>query len=87
MTQTDYRSGTFDSFPAVSPRGQTDAIETIDFGRTVLLLIDVYHAAEAPAAQELVHTFWIEFWRIVDDRLVPLVDRGAGSAGCRSSTR
>jgi nicotinamidase-related amidase len=68
-------------FPAAGPFGETDRVETIDPARTALLLVDVYHAAETPAAQELVHTSWDqEFWRIVGDRLVPLIAgaRGAG---------
>jgi nicotinamidase-related amidase len=61
-------------FPAAGPLGETDRIETIDPTRTALLLVDVYHAAETPAAQDLVHTAWDqEFWRIVDDRLAPLI--------------
>jgi ureidoacrylate peracid hydrolase len=71
----------FRLFPAAGPLGETDRINSIDTERTALLLVDVYHAAETPAAQELVHSQWDEeFWRIVDDRLVPVVD-AARSAG------
>jgi ureidoacrylate peracid hydrolase len=71
----------FRLFPAAAPHGETDQIEAFDTGEAALLLIDVYHAAEAPAAQELVHTTWDrEFWRIVDERLVPLI-AAARSAG------
>jgi nicotinamidase-related amidase len=68
-------------FPATGPLGETDRVEKIVPARTALLLVDVYHAAETPAAQELVHTRWDEeFWRIVDDRLVPII-AAARSAG------
>jgi nicotinamidase-related amidase len=68
-------------FPAAGPLGETDRVETVDPAQTALLLVDVYHAAETPAAQELVHSRWDEeFWRIVDDRLVPLI-AAARSAG------
>jgi nicotinamidase-related amidase len=68
-------------FPAAGPYGETAAIERIAPGETVLLLIDVYHAAESPLAEELVHSNWDrEFWKIVDQRLVPLIaaSRAAG---------
>ncbi|MGH2562585.1 MAG: cysteine hydrolase family protein [Thermomicrobiales bacterium] len=64
----------FRLFPAAAPHGETDQIEVFDARESALLLIDVYHAAETPVAQELVHSAWDrEFWRIVDDRLVPLI--------------
>jgi nicotinamidase-related amidase len=68
-------------FPAAGPLGETDRVELVDPARSALLLVDVYHAAETPSTQELVHTRWDEeFWRIVDDRLVPLIaaTRSAG---------
>jgi nicotinamidase-related amidase len=68
-------------FPATGPLGETDLVETVDPAQTALLLVDVYHAAETLAAQELVHSRWDEeFWRIIDDRLVPLI-AAARSAG------
>jgi ureidoacrylate peracid hydrolase len=74
MTQIELPVRHFRLFPAAEPFGETDQIETIDLAQAALLLIDVYHAAETPSAQELVHTTWDrEFWRIVDDRLVPLI--------------
>jgi nicotinamidase-related amidase len=81
MTQTVLPVRHFRLFPALEPHGETDATEAINLAETVLLLIDVYHAAESPVASELVHGTWDrEFWRIVDDRLVPLIGaaRGAG---------
>ncbi len=61
-------------FPAAGPLGETVRVESIDPARTALLLVDVYHAAETSAAQDLVHSRWDEeFWRIVDDRLAPLI--------------
>jgi ureidoacrylate peracid hydrolase len=61
-------------FPAASPHGETGQIEVFSTSDAALLLIDVYHAAESPAASELVHSAWdSEFWRIVDERLVPVV--------------
>lgn len=81
MTQIQLPVRHFRLFPALEPHGETDRDEAIDLAETVLLLVDVYHAAETPEAQELVHTIWDkEFWRIVDDRLVPLISaaRGAG---------
>jgi nicotinamidase-related amidase len=74
MTQIDLPIRHFRLFPAANPHGETDRTETIDFSETALLLIDVYHAAEAPSAQELVLTAWDKaFWEIIDDRLVPLI--------------
>jgi ureidoacrylate peracid hydrolase len=81
MTHADLRVRHFRLFPATAPLGETEQVAAIDSAETALLLIDVYHAAETPAAQELVHTAWDrEFWRIVDERLVPLIAaaRGAG---------
>jgi ureidoacrylate peracid hydrolase len=82
MIQTELPVRNFRLYPALEPHGETDRIESIGLDETVLLLIDVYHAAETPAAQELVHTTWDrEFWRIVDHRLVPLIGaaRAAGT--------
>lgn len=64
----------FRLYPAAAPHGETARAEVFDAREAALLLIDVYHAAETPAAQELVHSAWDrEFWRIVDERLVPVV--------------
>ena len=64
----------FRLYPAAAPHGETDQTEVFDAGEAALLLIDVYHAAETPASQELVHSAWDrEFWRIVDGRLAPVV--------------
>ena len=71
----------FRLFPAAAPHGETDQMEVFDLREAALLLIDVYHAAETPAARELVHSVWDrEFWQIVDERLAPLiaVARSAG---------
>jgi nicotinamidase-related amidase len=74
MTQIELPVRHYRLFPAAAPHGETDQVEVFDSGETALLLIDVYHAAEDPTAQELVHSAWDhEFWRIVDDRLVPLI--------------
>jgi nicotinamidase-related amidase len=74
MTQISLPIRHFRLFPAAAPHGETDKVEVFDSTETALLLIDVYHAAEDPTAQELVHSAWDEeFWRIVDDRLVPLI--------------
>jgi ureidoacrylate peracid hydrolase len=74
MTQISLPIRHYRLFPAAAPHGETDQIEVFDSEETALLLIDVYHAAEDPTAQELVHSAWDEeFWRIVDDRLVPLI--------------
>ena len=64
----------FRLFPAAAPHGETGQIEVFPAHEAALLLIDVYHAAESPSTSELVHSAWIsEFWRIVDERLVPVV--------------
>jgi nicotinamidase-related amidase len=74
MTHADLPVRHFRLFPAAAPLGETEQVATIDPTETALLLVDVYHAAETPTAQELVHTTWDrEFWRIVDERLVPLI--------------
>ena len=64
----------FRLYPAFAPHGETEQIEVFEARAAALLLIDVYHAAETPATRELVHSIWDrEFWRIVDERLVPLI--------------
>jgi ureidoacrylate peracid hydrolase len=74
MTHVDLPVRHFRLFPAAAPHGETEQVAVIDPGETALLLVDVYHAAETPAAEELVHARWDrEFWRIVDERLVPLI--------------
>jgi ureidoacrylate peracid hydrolase len=81
MTQAELPLRHFRLFPAAAPLGETEQVAALDATTAALLLVDVYHAAETPAARELVHSVWDrEFWRIVDDRLVPLIRaaRGAG---------
>lgn len=64
----------FRLFPAAEPLREKEQALEIDLDRTALLLIDVYQAAADPTAKELVHSAWdAEFWRIIDDRLAPLV--------------
>jgi nicotinamidase-related amidase len=71
----------FRLYPAAAPHGETEQMEVFDAREAALVLIDVYHAAETPAASELVHSVWDrEFWRIVDERLVPVI-AAARSAG------
>ena len=61
-------------FPADAPHGETSKTLHLDPNHTILLLIDVYHAAEKPQARDLVHSHWDqEFWNIVDSCLVPLI--------------
>jgi ureidoacrylate peracid hydrolase len=68
-------------YPAAQPLREKEQPLEIDLDRTALLLIDVYHAAGDPTAQELVHTAWdTEFWRIIDDRLAPLLERARAAA-------
>ncbi len=64
----------FRFFPADDPHGETTKTLHLVPDDTILLLIDVYHAAEKPQAQDLVHHKWDqEFWYIVDNCLVPLI--------------
>jgi nicotinamidase-related amidase len=61
-------------YPGDAPLGATNKVMHIKTAESALLLVDVYHAAEKPAAKELVNTRWdLAWWRIVDDRLVPLI--------------
>jgi nicotinamidase-related amidase len=81
MTRVDLPLRHYRLYPAAGPLGELEKTGRLDLETTALLLIDVYHAAETPAAQELVHSVWDrEFWRIVDDRLGPLI-RAARAAG------
>jgi len=64
----------FRFYPGDSPQGETLDTVPIDPGQTVLLLVDVYHAAEKPVSKDLVNTTWERaFWEIVDKNLVPLI--------------
>ena len=68
-------------FPGDNPIGHTGKVLEIDPSETVLLLIDVYHAAETQAAKDLVNTSWDQaWWDIVDNRLAPVI-RAARQAG------
>lgn len=63
----------FRLFPGDAPAGVADRTAVTDPGETALLLVDVYHAAASPQAQELVNPAWDRRWRaIVEDCLVPL---------------
>jgi nicotinamidase-related amidase len=65
----------FRFFPGDYPHGETSKIEYLDPDHTVLLLIDVYHAAEKPQARELVHSRWDqEFWITIESCLVPVIN-------------
>ena len=64
----------FRFFPGDEPHGETTKIDSLDPDHTVLLLIDVYHAAEKPQARDLVHSRWDqEFWKTIKTCLVPLI--------------
>jgi nicotinamidase-related amidase len=68
-------------FPADMPHGETYKTMSLVPTETTLLLVDVYHAAEKPQAKDLVNIHWDqEFWKIVDNCLVPLIAcaRGLG---------
>ena len=68
-------------YPGDAPEGATDKIVTLKTQETALLLIDVYHAAEKPAAKALVNSTWdAAWWRVVNDNLVPLI-RSARTIG------
>jgi len=76
--------------PADAPLGFTEKTMALDPAETVLLLVDVYHAAEKPEGKRLVNTRWNEAWcRIVDENLVPLVAavRKAGYRSAVTTTR
>ena len=47
----DCRCAISGSYPAAAPHGETEQMEVFDAREAALLLIDVYHAAETPAAQ------------------------------------
>jgi nicotinamidase-related amidase len=80
MTLVDLRVRNFRLFPAARPLREHDQTLSIELERTALLLIDVYHAAQDPTARELVHSAWdTEFWRIINDRLAPMLERVRGS--------
>jgi nicotinamidase-related amidase len=69
----------FRFFPAENPHGTTYKTLHLKPNQTTLLLIDVYHAAEKPQAQDLVHYKWDQaFWNIVDNCLAPLIDTARG---------
>jgi ureidoacrylate peracid hydrolase len=81
MTHVDLPLRHYRLYPAAGPLGELEQTRQLEPETTALLLIDVYHAADAPAARELVHSAWDrEFWRIADDRLAPLI-RAARAAG------
>ena len=62
------------AFPAAAPHGETFRSIPLLSSETVLLLIDVYHAAEKPQGKELVHNSWDEaFWKIVEQCMVPMI--------------
>jgi nicotinamidase-related amidase len=64
----------FRFFPADDPHGETTKTFHLVPDDTILLLIDVYHAAEKPQAQDLVHHKWDQkFWFVVENCLVPLI--------------
>lgn len=76
MNQMELSVRNFRLYPASEPLGRNERSLSIDLERSALLLIDVYHAAHDPTARELVHTAWdVEFWRVIDDRLSPVVDQ------------
>ena len=61
-------------YPGDAPLGFTHKVLDLDPAATALLLVDVYHAAEKPAAKDLVNTRWDrEWWEIVNNRLAPLI--------------
>jgi nicotinamidase-related amidase len=61
-------------FPGDAPLGSNQKMLSLDPAETALLLIDVYHAAGNPAAQELVNTKWdAAWWQIVDQKLVNVI--------------
>lgn len=64
----------FRFYPADAPLGSTQKDLSLDPAQTALLLIDVYHAAENPAARDLVNSKWDEaWWQIVDQKLVKVI--------------
>jgi nicotinamidase-related amidase len=64
----------FRFFPGDAPLGETAKTLALRPEETALLLIDVYHAAAKPETQALVPTAYdTAWWRIVDERLVPVI--------------
>jgi nicotinamidase-related amidase len=62
-------------YPGDTPLGSIQKELSLDPRETALLLIDVYHAAEKPAARDLVNTKWDEaWWQIVDHKLVKVIE-------------
>jgi nicotinamidase-related amidase len=65
----------FRFFPGNIPKGEAFKTMLLDPSETVLLLIDVYHAAETPQGENLVNTSWDQaLMKIVNEHLVPLID-------------
>lgn len=65
----------FRFYPGDAPKGEINKTLLLDPSETVLLLVDVYHAAETPQGKDLVNTSWDQaFWKIVNENLVPLID-------------
>jgi nicotinamidase-related amidase len=63
------------NYPAENPLGTASKVMAIDPAFTVLLLVDVYHAAQKPEGAELVHTVWDQAWRtITDENIPPLIE-------------
>ncbi len=61
-------------YPGDSPLGSTFKTQEFDLSQTALLLVDVYHAAEKPEANDLVNSRWNREWeRIVDENIAPLI--------------
>jgi nicotinamidase-related amidase len=66
-------------FPGEAPLGETYKTMPLQPSETVILLVDVYHAAETPQGKGLVNSLWDQaLWKIVDDCLVPLIAAGRG---------
>jgi nicotinamidase-related amidase len=62
------------AFPAAAPHGETLRTMSLLSSETILLLIDVYHAAEKSHGKVLVHNSWDQaFWKIIDQSLVPII--------------
>ena len=68
-------------FPGDAPLGSTFKTLNLAKSELVLLLVDVYHAAESQASKDFVNTSWDQaWWNIVNDRLSPLVKAARQSA-------
>src|SRR5262245_51090038 len=62
-------------YPAAAPHGATAKRVSLKTEETALLLIDLYHAAQNESAKDLVLTAWdAEWWRIINNNMVPLID-------------